>query len=234
MSMTDRDVVAAQYRTEQHLVTRLSVWHPTRDGRDPATEALAEIVETTPHRYLEIGCGTGMFAARVADALPGTQVFAVDQSERMVELTAQRGIDTHLADAQDLPFLDDSVDAVAALWMLYHVPDLDRALAEVRRVLRPGGIFVAVTNGDQHLADLRGEAGGGPVLTDFSSENGEAALLRHFDHVRRDDLEPRAFVPDRDTALAYLASSHEDVAWSLPEDGWPREYAGHVTVFVAH
>ena len=49
---------------------------------------------------------------------------------------------------------------VAALWMLYHVPDVDRAIAEVRRVLRPGGLFVAVTNGDGHLADLRVECGG--------------------------------------------------------------------------
>ena len=62
--------------------------------------------------------------------------------------------------SQDLPYADESFDVVAALWMLYHVPDVDRALAEVRRVLRPGGLFVAVTNGDGHVADLRREAGG--------------------------------------------------------------------------
>ena len=72
-----------------------------------------------------------------------------------MELTAARGVEARVADVQDLPFADDSFDVVAAMWMLYHVPDLDRGLAEVRRVLRPGGRLVAVTNGDGHTAELR-------------------------------------------------------------------------------
>jgi ubiquinone/menaquinone biosynthesis C-methylase UbiE len=128
---------------------------------------------------------------------------------------------------------DASYDAVLALWMLYHVSDLDRGLAEVRRVLRPGGSFVAVTNGDEHIAELRREAGGDAVRTTFSRENGEASLRRHFDVVTRQDIETRAVFSDRDKALAYLDSSNEEIDWSPPESGWPREYAGHVTVFVA-
>ncbi len=128
---------------------------------------------------------------------------------------------------------DASYDVAVAMWMLYHVPDLDRGLGELRRVLRPGGTLVATTNGDEHVAALRREAGGDAVLTVFSSENGEAALRRHFDTVERTDIETRATFPDRETALGYLRSSQEDVDWSLAEDGWPREYPGYVTVFVA-
>jgi SAM-dependent methyltransferase len=117
--------------------------------------------------------------------------------------------------------------------MLYHVPDLDRGLGELRRGLRPGGRLVAVTNGDEHVADLRREAGGDAVRTTFSSENGESALRRHFDSVVRTDVETRASFPDRAAALGYLRSSEEDVDWSLREEGWPRDYAGHVTMFVA-
>ena len=138
-----------------------------------------------------------------------------------------------MQDAQHLLAPDAAYDVVLALWMLYHVPDLDRGLAELRRVLRPGGRLVAVTNGDEHVADLRREGGGSAVVTTFSSENGEASLRRHFDSVERRDVETRAVLPDREAALAYLRSSDEPVDWSLPEDGWPREYAGHVTVFLA-
>lgn len=231
--MTDRDHVSRQYASEENLETRTSVWHPTLDGREPSCEALSAVTADSPGRVLDVGCGTGAFAARVAAALPASDVVAVDQSARFVELTARRRLDARQADVADLPYDDDSFDAVAALWMLYHVADLHRGLAEVRRVLRPGGRFVAVTNGDDHMADLRRDAGNGPIRTHFSSENGEEALLRHFDTVTREDLRTRAFFPDHAAAQAYLHSFQDDVEWHLPPFDGPREYAGHVTVFVA-
>ena len=231
--MSDRDRVHRQYVTEDNLETRMSVWHPTLEGRDPACEALVALTQDSPGEVLEVGCGTGAFASRFAAALPEARFVAVDQSERFVELTARRGLDSRHADVQDLPFDDDSFDAVAAMWMLYHVTNLHRGLAEIRRVLRPGGRLVAVTNGDTHLVDLRSAAGGAPVLTHFSSENGEKALGQHFATVTRDDLRTRAFFADHAAAVAYLRSSQEDVDWDLPAFDGPREYAGHVTVFVA-
>jgi len=174
--MHEPDAVRRQYASESNLQTRLSVWRPTPAGRDPAGVALEAIVDAAPARMLEVGCGTGAFAARVAATLPELDLVAIDQFERLVELTAVRGITAHVADTQSLPFPDDSFDVVAAMWMLYHVSDLHQGLAEVRRVLRPGGTFAAV---------------------------------------------------------AYLHTSQEPVAWDLPHFDGPREYAGHVTVFVA-
>lgn len=231
--MTGAATVRRQYATEANLETRRSVWQPTADGRDPVEVAAAVVRASGPRAVLEIGCGTGAFAERMTADNPDATVIAVDQSARLVELTAERGVDARLADAQDLPFADDSFDLVAALWMLYHLPDLDRGLAEVRRVLRPGGRFLAVTNGDDHVADLRRAAGGTAVVTGFSSQNGEESLRRHFDEVRREDLRTRAVFPDHAAAVAYLASSNEGLGPGLPHFDGPREYAGHVTVFVA-
>jgi SAM-dependent methyltransferase len=231
--LTDEAAVRAQYATEGNLETRRSVWHPAADGRDPTEIALAIARASAPRDILEIGCGTGGFARRLADQHPGAHLVALDRSPRFAELTAARGIRAQVADATALPYHDGAFDLVAAMWMLYHVPDLDRALAEVRRVLRPGGRFLAVTNGDGHVADLRREAGGHPVVTQFSTQNGEEALRRHFDVVRREDLRPRAVFPDHASAMAYLASSGEDVEWELPSFVGPREYLGEVTVFVA-
>lgn len=234
----DADEVRRQYATEANLETRRAVWSPGPSGTEPLDLVVAAVRGALPaHRgmpdVLEVGCGTGVFAARLVEELPGIALLAVDQSPRFVELTRERGVPAQVQDVQHLLAPDAAYDVVLALWMLYHVPDLDRGLAEVRRVLRPGGRFVAVTNGDGHTAELRRAAGGGPVLTTFSSENGEASLRRHFATVTRQDVETRAVFPDRHSALAYLESSGETIAWSPPEDGWPREYAGHVTVFTA-
>ena len=57
-----------------------------------------------------------------------------------------------------------------------------------------------MTNGDEHVAGLRRDGGGGPVVTQFSTQNGEAALARHFDHVSREDLATRAVFPDHAAA----------------------------------
>ena len=232
MRLDDPDHVREQYADESRLQTRRSVWQPTDDGLDPATEALRAIDRALvgDARVLEVGCGTGVMAERL-HALPGVTLVATDFSPRFVELTAARGIDARQADISYLPFDDDSFDVVFAGWMLYHVRDLERALNEVRRVLRPGGTFVAVTNGNDHLADLRREAGGRQATTQFSSETGESVLRRRFDDVRRQDLVTRAVFPDHATAQAYLDSSDEGLV--LPRFEGGREYAGHVTVFEA-
>jgi len=228
--------VRAQYATETNLETRRSVWQPTTDGLDPVELVLAEVRTALPvgrslPDVLEVGAGPGVFAERLRAELSGIALLATDQSGRFVELLRERGVTAQLMDVQHLLMGDASYDVVVAMWMLYHVPDLDRGLAEVRRVLRPGGTFVAVTNGDEHVADLRRAAGGDAVITTFSSENGEDSLRRHFDDVHRQDLVTRAVFPGHAAAIAYLESSGEDVAWDLPAFDGPREYAGYVTVF---
>lgn len=230
--LNDPDYVREQYATEGNLETRLSVWQPTADGLDPVNEALNAIDRALvgDANVLEVGCGTGVMAEKI-NALPGVTLIATDFSERLVELTAARGVDARQADICYLPFDDAAFDVVYAGWMLYHVRDLERALNEVRRVLRPGGTFVAVTNGNDHTADLRIEAGGRPDITQFSSETGESVLGRKFADVRRHDLETRAVFRDHASAQAYLDSSDEGLV--LPHFDGEREYAGHVTVFEA-
>ena len=68
-------------------------------------------------------------------------------------------------------------------------------------------------------------------VTAFSSQNGEERLRRVFGSVERTDLRSRAVFGDREAALTYLRSSDEPIDWQPPTDGWPREYAGEVTVF---
>ena len=111
----------------------------------------------------------------------GAEVVALDVSERMVELARGRGVDARVGDVQALPFADASFDTVVAAWMLYHVPDLDRGLAEIARVLAPGGQLVAVTNSELHLDEARARCGVSMVgRMPFNRDNGEEILARHF------------------------------------------------------
>ncbi|MGH3332873.1 MAG: class I SAM-dependent methyltransferase [Nocardioidaceae bacterium] len=229
----DPSTVRDQYRTESRLETRRSVWHPAEDGHNPVDAAASAVRTAGPASILEVGCGTGVFAERLVSENATARVIATDQSSRFAELTRARGVQAATADVQDLPFPDDSFDAVVAMWMLYHVPDLRRGLAELRRVLRPSGVFVAATNGDGHLAGLLADAGGGPLLTGFSSENGLRSLEAHFTSVRQEDIATRAVFESHGHAVDYLSTFDPALARILPFWEGSRWYAGATTVFVA-
>ena len=88
-------------------------------------------------RLLDVGGGTGNYALALRDE--GWDVVVSDRSPDMLALAAAKGLETVTADAQALPFGDASFDALICVSMLHHVDDRPRALAEQRRVLRPGG-----------------------------------------------------------------------------------------------
>jgi SAM-dependent methyltransferase len=227
--MTDVEAIQQQYAEPDRLRARMGVWRDGPQGISPLDVARDAVVRLAPARVIEIGCGTGELAAQITARLPHCDYLATDRSPGMVAASAARGLRTAIVDAGAMPFEDASADVVVAAWML----DLDLALREVRRVLRPGWVLVAVTNGDRHLADLLREAGGAPLLTQFSSENGEQTLGRHFTTVVREDIETRAYFEDHSVAVACLASFDPDLAASLARFDGAREYAGHTTVFQA-
>jgi len=215
----DPDVVRRQYASEQGLAARSSLYAETT-GPFAGDVAFAAVAEVAP-RFLEVGCGTGWFAARVRAEL-GADVVAVNQSERMVELACAEGLDARVADAQALPFDDGEFDCVAANWMLYHVADLDRGLAEIARVLgSDAGRLVAMTNGVDHLElwELVGaaELRVGRDLT-FNAANGEEILRRHFPRVELRDSAGTVTIPGREAVVRYVRSTER---WRSYADGVP-------------
>ena len=233
MRLDDSDFVRDQYASTDRLETRMAVWGPDADGRTPQDVALAALAAVKPARLIEVGSGTGVFAARCTREL-GCEVVALDASSDMVAASRSQGVEAVLGDVQALPFGDASFDAAVAAWMLYHVPDRERALGELARVLRPGGRLVAITNGRRGLAELYDVAGGDRFDSSFSSENGSEQLERHFARVERVDLEPTAHFADRDAAAAYLRTlGRDELADRLPEFHEPLVARGHTTVFVA-
>jgi SAM-dependent methyltransferase len=123
-----------------------------------------------------------------------------------------------VADAQAIPLQDASCDVALAMHMLYHVPDIARAATELRRVLRPGGTLLAVTNGAGHthelnelyttaVAHLSHQQPLSLKWSDrFNLETGAELLRGAFAHVERRDAVSTLEIPDAAPLLAYLDS----------------------------
>jgi SAM-dependent methyltransferase len=231
--LDDQEFVRGQYRSPERLETRISVWQPGPDGRTPQDVAVSLLAAAAPGRLLEVGCGTGALAARCVEQLD-CEIVALDASAEMVRATRARGVHAMTGDVQQLPFPDAAFDCALAAWMLYHVPDLDRGVAELARVLRPGGRLVAIANGRGSLAELYDLAGGERPDSTFGSENGAEVLRRHFARVERHDVEVRALFADRAAAAAYLETLERgDLAARLPADMGRLVARGATTVFTA-
>lgn len=215
MTLHDPEVVRAEYASERRLAGRKAAYR-FAEGPDPREVAFQAVAETRPARILEVGCGEGELAERMQAEL-GAEVVALDQSERMVELTRARGVTAMVGDVQDLPFADGEFDCAVAAWMLFHVADVDRALSELARVVRRGGRLVAVTNGLDHLQELRDQIGAPPSDYSFHAGNGAGLLSRHFERVTRRDASGWIAFPDRASAQGYVDSSIIWRARQLPQ-----------------
>jgi SAM-dependent methyltransferase len=98
---------------------------------------------------LDIGCGSGLYfplLARRAERLAGLDFSSemIAAARGLVEKKGLTNVDLFVGSAEELPFPDESFDLVLGIDVLHHIPDLERALREVRRVLRPGGRFASV------------------------------------------------------------------------------------------
>jgi len=116
----------------------------------PVQDAVARaLAADPPARILDVGCGTGRLARRLAHDFPGSRVTGCDFSHGMLRQARARGARLALAqgDAQRLPFAEGSFDAVVSTEAFHWFPDPEGALAGFRRVLVPRGrLLVAFVN----------------------------------------------------------------------------------------
>jgi trans-aconitate methyltransferase len=137
----------------------LQTWDPQSYGREGAfvhqlAGGVVEWLAPQPgERILDLGCGDGQLTERLAAT--GAIVTGVDASVAMVEAARARGITADHAQAELLPYSDATFDAVFSNAALHWVRRQDAMLSEVRRVLLPGGRFVAEMGGHGNIAAIR-------------------------------------------------------------------------------
>ena len=171
---------------------------------------------------LELGCGTGGVWAENADKIPsGTKLTLSDFSPGMLEAAKKNTnglsfVEYQIIDAQDIPFDADSFDIVIANHMLYHVPDIERALNEIARVLKADGIFYATTIGNNNMRELTSllhnynsaiDFAQGSVTSSFGLESGKEILEHHFGSVEVRKYEDSLHITEPQPLIDYVLSS---------------------------
>ncbi len=215
--MTTKIALQAQYGTDTNLRTRIAIHDKYSTNKQGFGNWIFERYRIQEgNNVLELGCGDGsMWQNRTLPT--GTTLFLTDFSTGMLasaqaKLAVQTQIHFAQVDIQAIPHPDDSFEVVIANMMLYHVPDLPKALAEVRRVLKPGGFFYCATYGEngitEYVQDLLAMHGYPAQRTKgtFTLQNGGDILKPYFSTVEKHLYKDSLAVTDTADLVEYVAS----------------------------
>lgn len=210
-----RDV---QYRDASNLAARQAIYAYQQPRLNVWSWALALAELEGDEAIADIGCGNGRYLRQLkVDGHRGLTI-GVDFSAGMLAgITAERPDQAVVqADAARLPLADGSVDVAMAMHMLYHLPSPEQAVAELRRVVRPGGVALVLLNTDDTLADLRqlirdaAERLEIPLASSMTErldvERGAELVAEAFTLIERHDARAQLVVPEPEPVLAYVAS----------------------------
>jgi ubiquinone/menaquinone biosynthesis C-methylase UbiE len=171
-------------------------------------------------KILELGCGNGLLWKENASRLPaGWSIILSDFSPGMLDAAWRNLVVTGRAfrfqeiDAQSIPYEAETFEVVIANHMLYHVPDRPKAIAEIRRVLKPGGRLIATTVGANHMKEMMDwyrqvhvSRTWESMANPFVLENGLEQLKPFFSEVRFSRYEDNLSVTELEPILAYIRS----------------------------
>ena len=143
---------------DEQMSRWVEAMYKTEDAAGRRRAVLETLVPSSGERVIDIGTGPGFLAREIADRVgPTGEVLGVDVSEPMLQLARKRCADQaqvrfESADATGLPVPDASFDAAASIQVFEYIVDVEAALVEMHRVLRPGGRAAIVTTDWRTLA----------------------------------------------------------------------------------
>lgn len=240
----DQEVLREKaYADDSHLDVRYRTHQLyTVDPVDFSRWTLERLAWRSDERVLDMGCARGDLLREMARRHDGwSALVGFDLSPGMVakgiELAAGLPVRFFVGDAQSLPLRNTAFDVVMARHMLYHVPDIHRAVGEAARVLRPGGRFLATTNSAHTMPEYRAllarAAARCPAMAQleapedrFSLENGTVFFQPHFAQVETHTLPGTLRFPSTQPFVDYVASGralfmrpgHTDAEWQAVLD----------------
>lgn len=226
--MDNCEVVAKQYSDSRNLDCRISLHEKYSTNHFGWFNWLFTQYEIKPDTHLlELGCGNGRLWVDHFSGMPANaRLIMSDFSENMLQIAKQsvqheKEIIYMVIDVQDIPLPDESVDVVIANMMLYHVPDMDKALSEICRVLKKDGKFYSATLGENGIGSFVKDALGLPKekRCKFTLQNGAGFLEKYFRRVEKRLYKDALAVTDAHDLIAYIRTlPWADQLQSIPAD----------------
>ncbi len=218
MYPTDSEHLKKQYANAANLQSRITL-HSKYSTNPQRWTAWVFKQMKLRGRILEIGCGSGLlWRTNLQQVSAEWQVVLSDFSPGMLhdagDALAARPFTFTQCGAEDIPFADTTFDVVIANHMLYHVSDVHRAVGEIRRVLKPDGVFYAATNGRRHMVELSKyikqfldtDWNMSDAISGFSLENGGGRLAAHFSDVSMEMHTDQLCITEPQPLIDYILS----------------------------
>ncbi|MCB2290909.1 MerR family transcriptional regulator [Clostridium sp. CS001] len=216
-------VVKEQYKTAEKFKLRGSLHSYNINKTDWDYWCFNQMEFPSAPKILELGCGTGHFWYKNAHNINRSwDITLSDFSEGMLKSTKERlkeikhNFSYKKIDAQNIPYEDESFDVVIARNMLYFVPDIEKALSEIRRVLVKGGTFYTTTSAQEAMRELNqliekfdskiGLNNNG-MCDRFDDKSGQILLEKYFSDVEMDVLQGKIVVDDAKPIVDYKSST---------------------------
>lgn len=220
-----------QYKSSKNLSARIVIHEKFRTNPESFYGWIFKHYEINkPVKILEVGCGTGEFWEENNSKLPsGSEVLMTDFSEGMIEKAKSKinfdNIKLEVADIENLPYPDDSFDIVLAHHVIYHAADKDKALSELKRVVKHDGFISITTNSEKHMLNVYTIAHSIDEnfsmvrnIDGFTEEDADGMLKNHFDNINKEVYEDMLEVDDLEFMLEYIKSTTEPRKMDLKKD----------------
>lgn len=212
-----------QYKTSENLNIRGNLHSYNTNKTDWNNWCFNQMQIPDGARILELGCGTGELWYKNSNLLnKNWEITLSDFSAGMLQSTMDKlqqldySFKYKVVDAQNIPYEDECFDVVIARHMLYLVPEIEKAISEVKRVLGNGGTFYVTTNSRDAMSELNKlvesfdtEMGlhNNGMCERFDMEDGYLLLKKYFSQVKTDVLQGSIVVDEAEPIAAYKAST---------------------------
>jgi len=215
--------VREQYKTDKNLNIRSNLHSYNVNKIDFDKWCFNQINFSLNANVLELGCGTGKLWFKNKDYIENTLNITIsDFSRSMIRIARNRLKDVYHyfhyeeINAEEIPYNDETFDIIIAQHMIYFVPDIEKALAEIQRVLKPNGVFYVTANSCNSMKELNrlsenfapnsGLDNNG-YSERFDLEHGRGMLEKYFHKVDVEILDGKIIVDNAEPVVSYKAST---------------------------